>query len=146
MEFRKLAQGHGFTSKAFFGAYFSSVPRKTYTRRKFLGRRILGPNSWSRFFFNPHVHCCTSSLQYVTTPSLVDRDTAEVVGLKPLCPVHLSRAINVEKQETSPGSFHQQKTLWIQDCLSYQFVADYSQEMKKWCDIIKKSLSNRITE
>lgn len=70
-------------------------------------------------------HCYTSSLQYVTTPNLVDRDIADVVGLNPLCLVHLSRAINVEMQNTNPGSFHQQETLGIQDGLSYQFVAGY---------------------
>lgn len=58
-----------------------------------------------------HFHCYTSSLQYITTPNMVDGETAEVIGLNPLRLVHLSRGINVEKQETKPGSFHQQETL-----------------------------------
>lgn len=57
-----------------------------------------------------YLHCYTSSLQYITT-NLVDRETADVIGLNPPCLVHLSGGINVEKQETKPGSFYQQETL-----------------------------------
>lgn len=107
MEFHKLAQGHGFTSKVVFWSSFFFCAKENLHNKKIPWEENPGPQLLEQILFQSTFHCYTASLQYVPTPNLVDRDTAEVVGLNPLCLVHFRRAISVGKQETHPGSFHQ---------------------------------------